>query len=236
MKVLITRPQPDAGAFAAECAQAGMETVLAPLMDIAIRRAPVDLGGAGAVAFTSANGARAFAANCAERALPAFAVGEASAAAARQAGFQTVYAAGGDVDALAALIAGRREALGGAVLHAAGARRAGDLIAALAAVGVSGRRLVLYEAVEADKLPDAAVAAIAGAAPADWAALFSPASAALLARLVRAAGLDDRLKAMRAACLSEAVAAAARALDWRAVKIAPARRADAMIALMQGDA
>ena len=236
MKALITRPQPDADAFAALCAGAGVEPVVCPLMEIVRRPAPTALDGVGALAFTSANGVRAFAANSPVRDLPVFAVGPASAAAAHAAGFTDVAAAGGDVAALAALIADARARIDGAVLHAAGARRAGDLVSALGAAGVSARRCVLYEARDAEALPETAIQAIASSPPVDWVALFSPASAALFARLVAAAQLSDRLAQIRAACLSEAVADAARAFSWRSVEIAPARRAEAMIALMRRDA
>lgn len=236
MKVLITRPRPDAEAFAALCRKAGLETVIAPLMEVVIRRAPVSLEGVGAIAVTSANGVRAFAANSSERDLPVFAVGESTAAAAAAAGFETVHAAGGDVKALAALIGDNAARLDGAVLHPAGARLAGDLVAALDGLGVPARRVTLYETREAEDLTEPAATALMGEPPVDWAAFFSPRSAALFVRLATAAGLADRLTRVRAACLSEAVAAAARALEWRSVDVAPARNADAMARLMAGPA
>lgn len=236
MKALITRPQPDAGAFAGLCAGAGIGAVVAPLMEIAVRRAPVSLKGAGAVAFTSANGVRAFAANCARRDIPVFAVGQATGAAAAAAGFGAVRTAGGDVESLAALIGENRGRIDGAVLHPAGTRLAGDLVAALDAHGVRARRLTLYETLEAQELPRPAVDALISDPPVDWVALFSPRSAELFARLVAEAGLADRLERVRAACLSGMVAAAAGPLGWRSVETAPTRTAEAMVALMAGNA
>lgn len=236
MKALITRPQPDAGAFAALCAGAGIGAIVAPLMEISIRSAPVPLKGAGAVAFTSANGVRAFAANCARRDFPVFAVGESTAAAAAAMGFETVSIAGGDVDALAALIGDHAGRLDGVVLHPAGTRLAGDLIGALDARGVPARRLTLYETHDAEALPETAAAALMAEPPVDWVALFSPRSAALFGRLVEEAGLSNRLAGVRAACLSASVAQAAGGLGWRAVEIAPARAAEAMVTLMTGNA
>ncbi len=236
MKALITRPQPDAGAFAAECRAADVEPIVAPLMEMVFLDAIVAIENAGALAFTSANGVRAFARQSGLRDWPVFAVGEASAAAAREAGFETVHAAGGDVQSLAAFIAAEKETLRGDVLHIAGTHLAGDLAALLKAAGVGARRATLYEMRAVPVLPDAAREAIVGPSPADWAAFFSPRTAALFVELVEAAGLERQLKTIVAACLSDAVADAARALPWKDVRVASRRDAGAMIALMAAPA
>ena len=232
MRALVTRPEPDASAFAALCRENGIEPVMAPLMEIRIDRKTVALGGVAAVAFTSANGVRAFAANTPARALAAFAVGPATAAAARAAGFDLVHAAGGDVGSLVQLIGRHRGAFAGAVLHVAGTDRAGDLVGGLRAAGLPAERVVLYAARPAQSLPAAAAAALAEETPPAWAALFSPRTATLFASLVRGAGLEDRLRHVRAACLSDAVADAARVVSWKCVDVAASRHADSLINLM----
>jgi uroporphyrinogen-III synthase len=229
MQVLVTRPEPDASEFAALCRENGLAPVLCPLMEVVFETAAVDLTGVGALAFTSANGVRAYLANSDDKTLPVFAVGEATARTAADAGFKEVKTAGGDVEALAGLIAGHRESLSGTVLHIAGAARAGDLIAALEAQHIAARRMTLYTMHEAEALPAAALSLAA----ADWVALFSPRTAALFAKLVERAGAGERFGNMRAACLSDAVAEAAGAMAWRSVHVARARNAAAMIALMK---
>jgi uroporphyrinogen-III synthase len=77
--------------------------------------AEIDLTHVAALAFTSVNGVEAFARLSAERRSPVFAVGDRTARAAREAGFADVVSADGDVEALAALIAGRRGGRRGAV-------------------------------------------------------------------------------------------------------------------------
>ena len=109
MKALVTRPLEDAAPLVRALADRGIETIVAPLLAIAAlldaaRRLGDALIGAQALLFTSANGARIFAAASPRRELPVFAVGDASAAAARIAGFRTVTSAGGDVTDLAALV------------------------------------------------------------------------------------------------------------------------------------
>src|SRR5438552_1958740 len=99
MLALVTRPVEDTGPLAASLAARGVVAVSEPLL--AIRRiagAAPDLEGIQALLFTSANGARAFAATVARRDLPVFAVGEATAEAARLLGFANVASAGGAVE------------------------------------------------------------------------------------------------------------------------------------------
>lgn len=233
--VIVTRPEPDASRFAAAARRAGLEPVVSPLMRIVFRSGAPDLGGVGAVAFTSANGVRAFvAASAIPPETPAFAVGPASAEAARDAGFAEVATAGGDVASLARMIGEAHQAgrIAGEVLHVCGSDRAGDLVAALAQAGAPARRAVLYEARPSEGLAPAAVEALKGAASGPWVALFSPRTAKLFVDQVRAAGLEDRLAAARAACLSGAVAEAAGAARWREIAVAPAPTTEMVIALL----
>src|SRR5215208_5601256 len=81
LRALVTRPRAEAEGLAAALAERGVAALVEPLLDIRYRSewAP-DLTGVQAVLCTSANGVRALARLCGERALPLFAVGEASAA------------------------------------------------------------------------------------------------------------------------------------------------------------
>src|SRR5689334_19981100 len=145
-RIWITRAQPGADATAERVRALGHEAVVAPLLTVRpLADAQVDLVGVGALAFTSANGVRAFADLSGERAIRVFAVGAATAQAARAAGFKLVLSADGDVDALAEGIALRRGELRGAVLHPCAAEPAGDLVGALEKHAIPARRLVLYE-------------------------------------------------------------------------------------------
>jgi len=129
-RVWITRAEPGASATAERVAALGHMPVVAPLMRIDPVEAPqVDLRGVVALAFTSANGVRAFAAAEPSRNLKVFAVGAGTAAAVKAAGFRQVLSADGDVAALAQRIAARKLELGdGAVLHPGAAEPAGDLV------------------------------------------------------------------------------------------------------------
>src|SRR5690242_18496783 len=110
MKAIVTRPRDDAATVVRALGERGIDAVLAPMLSIvpakdAARQLADRLTGAQAILFTSANGVRAFAAVSSRRELPVLAVGEASAAAARIAGFRAVASAQGNVDDLAELVA-----------------------------------------------------------------------------------------------------------------------------------
>jgi len=182
-RIWITRAQPGADSTAERVRALGHEAVVAPLL--AVRALPdvqVDLRGVAALAFTSANGVRAFADATGERGLKVFAVGSATAQAARRAGFKLVLSADGDVDALAEGIAVRRSELRGAVLHPGAAEPAGDLAGALEKHGVEARRLILYESAPLS-LDDEAAEALGHC---DVVLLHSPRASQVLAKLLKA--------------------------------------------------
>jgi uroporphyrinogen-III synthase len=179
LKVWITRAQPGADATAVRVRALGHEAFVGPLLAVAPQgRGPIDLAGVGALAFTSANGVRAFAARSPERALRVFAVGESTAKAARAAGFAEVLASDGDVAALADRIAAHGRAFAGELLHPGAAEPAGDLAGALHARGVPARGLVVYRS-EPAALRLEQVAALPGL---DLALVHSPKAGAALAQ------------------------------------------------------
>jgi len=202
LKVWITRAEPGAHDTAQRLIALGHEPLVAPLLTVRpMVEASPDLTGIGALAFTSANGVRAFAKVSGRRDLPVFAVGEATAQAARQAGFGEVHAGPSDVAALAAAIAARRDQLAGGVLHVGAAEPAGDLAGALQAAGVAVRTCALYQTVAADR-PSPSLMARLGEAQAVL--LHSPKAARRLATL-SAEALDlsrAHLLGLSPACLA----------------------------------
>ena len=200
LKIWITRAQPGAEATAARVRALGHAPFVAPLLAVRMVEDPqIDLAGVKALAFTSANGLRAFAQACADRSLQVFAVGAATAQAAREVGFRRVLSADGDVAALAEGIAARRNEIGGAVLHPGAAELAGDLAGALARAGVEVRALTLYDTAPTALGPDQ----VAGLGEVDVALVHSAKGAQALAALL-AVHPQPRLKVLG---LSKAVLA-----------------------------
>lgn len=146
-----------------------------------------ELAGVAAVAFTSRNGVDAFAALCGERGLPVFTVGDATAEAARAAGFAAVRSAAGALEDLARLLA---EAAPGLVLTPGALEPSGDLPALLAG-RVEVRVLPVYRAVETGRAAPPAFDAVL---------IHSPRAGRAVAALGRCAG-------QAAVAISEAAAA-----------------------------
>lgn len=220
MRALITRPKEDAAPLAQALEDRGVEITIEPLLAIRpAADAAIDLDGVQALIFTSANGVRAFAALSERRDIDVLTVGDATAEAARGAGFARVESAGGDVVDLARLIRERIDPAKGALFHAAGSVVAGDLAGQLTDAGYDFRRAVLYEAKPAEALSPGVVDALAERGF-DLVLFFSPRTAATFVELVGKAA-DPRAAsgcaAATALCLSEAVAKAAEKLPWKQV-------------------
>ena len=216
-RIAITRAQPEAQRTAEKLAALGAEPIIAPLLEVKERTFDTDLGGVQALLFTSANGVRASARIVADRALPALTVGDATARAAREAGFSDVRSAGGDVAALSALANASLDASAGTLLYLSGADVAADLVGWLIAAGFSATRRIVYEA--------RVVAALPGVynEPLDIIAFHS----ARAARAFAALGAPNAGRLI-AACISPAVAAAAAKAKWARVVVASAPQEEAL--------
>jgi len=220
--VWITRARPGAEVSAARVAAMGFNPIVDPLLEVAPLAASIDLSDIAALAFTSANGVQAFLRRCDERTLPVFAVGRATALAAKAAGFARVTSADGDVEDLTRLIVGARP---GPVLWAGARAPAGDLVSALNQAGAPARGVAVYETV--DRTPSEATLALLGRPL--TALLYSPRAARGLADILR----QRPAQGLRALCLSPAVATPlVTLLDPRSVACAPRPDETALLRLL----
>lgn len=235
MRALVTRPKEDSEGVARALAQRDLEVMIEPLLDIApVEGARLDLDGAQGILVTSANGIRALARLYPGRDLAVWAVGDSSARAAREMGFEQVDSAGGDVDTLAELVASRVDPKAGALLHAAGTVVAGDLSGRLSALGYEVRRQVLYQAVTATRLSPALLEALTTGSL-DLALFFSPRTARTFATLAIAAGVQGSLAAIAAYGLSANVSAELAQLPWRALRQASEPTQASLLAAIDDD-
>ncbi len=215
--LLILRPQPGADATAARAAAMGLEATIAPLFHLR----PIDWQAPEAsevdcVLLTSANACRLGGEQVARFAnLPCYAVGEATADAARSAGFRGVRTGPGDgAAALRMMIEDGAER----PLHLSGREH----------IPLDNPRIVrriVYAAEEVPALPTPAVGAVRDGA---LALVHSPRAAFVFGKLVDLAGLDRSRTCLVA--ISEAAAAAA-GLGWRKVATAPGPRDEALLEL-----
>jgi uroporphyrinogen-III synthase len=211
--LIVLRPQPGAAATAARARALGLATVEAPLFRIAARPWSLPPGPFDAVLLTSANAPRLLERvppGLAER--PAYAVGAATAAAARDAGFTRIVAGDSDVADLV-----RRAAGAGirTMLHLAGADRT-DFDPGPIAITTR----IVYAAEAVDPPP----------------ALPAPPAVALLHSSRAARRFRDVASATpgyAVAAISLKVAAAAGG-GWRAVAVAATPDDDALLAAAAG--
>jgi uroporphyrinogen-III synthase len=207
VRLLLTRPEPDAQRTAAALRAHGHDVIVAPLLRIApVADAPIGTGPWAAILITSPNAAHAVAAHARAtewRALPVFAVGRRSADAMAAAGFAEVTSADGNVSDLAQLVTARLQPAA-RLLYLVGEDRSGDLAGDLRERGFAVEAAVIYRAIAAPSLPPAAAQALAGGI--DGVLHFSRRSAEVFVGAARAAGVLE--SALRAAhfCLSAPIA------------------------------
>lgn len=197
--VWITRARPGALVTAERVRGLGFTAIVDPLLAVERLDVQLDLSHIAALAFTSANGVEAFARLSDERGLPVFAVGRATAKAARGEGFASVSSADGDVEDLCALIAAGAH---GSVLWAGAREPAGDLVGMLRGRGLMATGVAVYETLERTPSDETLAWLDAPAAV----LLHSPRAARVLAAILR----QRPALTARFLCLSEAVAAPLR--------------------------
>ena len=207
MRLLLTRPQPGADHSAQILRARGHEVLVAPLLQIEpLPDADIGAPPWGAVLLSSANAARAIAHHARLNelvALPALAVGDRTAEAARAAGFADVQSAGSDAKDLARAASARFAGLKAPVLYLAGEDRARDLAADIS--GLILRTVVVYRAVQTPAFPSAARTALSEGRI-DGVLHFSLRTAEAYVACARSANLLDKALAPLHFCLSTRVA------------------------------
>ena len=210
MRILVLRPQPGADETAARARALGLDPVVAPLFAVRpLDWTPPDPADFDAVMLTSASAARQAATGLIPfLTFPCYAVGEATAAAAEEAGFADVRVGPDDGKALLLMMAedGVQSAF-----HACGQDHL-----EIGHPDVAITRVPVYDAEALDRLPVAAEDGLA--------LLHSPRAAALFASL---AGDKSRI---RIAAISMKTARAAGD-GWQSVAVAPRPRDQALLEL-----
>lgn len=225
--VLVTRPGPAAAKTAHHLVGLGFTPVLAPMLHIAPRRLTPITEALQAILVTSANALPALARL--DRAIPLYAVGDATAARACADGFAAVHSAGRDAEALAALVAASLSPTAGRLLLASGAGQGMALASRLRGHGFIVLRRIAYAARPAETLPPAAASALA-TKHVGHALFFSAASARAFV-----ACMTDRpqeVAHVQALAISEPTARALAPLPWRRIRVASHPNQDELVALL----
>lgn len=226
--ILVTRPEPGASETAARLAALGRRALLAPMLTI-VPRPLTDAAPPQAVLVTSGNALGALPEGL--HGVKLLAVGDATAARARAAGFADVRSAGRDAEALALLAAQVCRPGYGPLLLASGAGQGMALAAALRARGFHVRRRVAYAAAPVPSLPEAAAAALReGAVRA--ALFFSAETARVFVTRLRQALPAESVGNIVALALSPSVGRALFPLPWRAIRVASHPNQDELLTLL----
>jgi uroporphyrinogen-III synthase len=239
MRLLVTRPEPDALKLRATLEEMGHEATVEPLLQVTFEGVDaVGFEGVQAVIATSRNALRAIRVHpgrAAARALPLFAVGQATAEEARKLGFETVVTGAGTVHELVAHVVSVADPANGLLLHLAGDRLAGDLKDELEEQGFRVLQPVVYRtkavaAFSEDTLEQLATGEI------DGVILLSPRTATIYAGLMAKHGLTSIARELLHFCLSEAVANGLARLGTLPIEIADAPRLEEVLALVEAAA
>jgi uroporphyrinogen-III synthase len=239
MAILVTRPHPDGEATAASLRARGFDVLLAPML----RFEPVVFADDeemryGAVIVTSANALRGI-----ERQLkgnkllklPLFAVGEHTAATARDIGFETVVSAEGDAaglrDLVLASVKTKTLKKTSPLLYLAGADLARDLAGELGERGFTVVTQTTYRMLPLSSLPREIGDAFA-ANQVEAVLHYSRRSARAFLESVRAAGVEISALAIPQCCISAAVAAIVRDAGAPQVMIAASPDENAVFDLL----
>ncbi len=234
MKVLITRSEVDAAPLAHLLDTINIVSMVDPMIKVEmIPGPPLNLIGVQALLMTSANGVRAYCARNTEREMPLFAVGDATALEAMASGFNNISSACGDVSHLAKLVQTQLSKNGGALVHVAGTKTAGDLAGDLLGVGFRYRRDVLYNVVAAQTLSPKTISALVNE-ELQGVLLYSPRTAQIFCKCVVAGLGENMVSGVTAYCMSDAVADKAKALKWRALVVASSPTQSELIQVVAG--
>lgn len=227
--VLVTRPQPDATATAARLIELGWTPLIASALRIEPRPVRLPAAPIQAILLTSANAVAGLPTSLHNR--PVLAVGDATAARARAAGFWRVSSAGRDAAALAALLPMCADPNAGPLLLVAGEGLGFGLMEAAKSRGFNVLRRVAYTAHPIGLLPrpviDALRCELIGSA-----LFYSAMSAQAFGRAVSRHRLGAAFAGVRALALSPAVAAALPLLPFADIRVASRPTQDELLACL----
>ncbi len=227
--MIVTRPEPGASETASRLAGRGFAPVIAPLLRTRTLAAALPRPDAiQAILLTSGHALPAL--PPALYPVAVLAVGDATAARARAAGFTDVSSADGDAAALAELAGQCCDPAGRPLLLPCGRGQGAALAAALRRGGFRVLRRCVYASVAAARLPPVAARALREGGTV--AALFFSAETARAFVRCLPASLHASLATVAALTISPTAAEPLQSLPWRALRVARRPNQDELLALL----
>jgi uroporphyrinogen-III synthase len=209
MRLLVTRPEPDAMKLAGRLEQEGHEVAVEPLMRLTLDDTdPIDLDGASALIVTSRNALRALRASPAlaeARHIPIFVVGKATAAEARSMGFERILVGAGRAADLVPAVAATLDSTDGLLIHLAGENLAFDLKSEFELLGFRVLQTTVYRMQATEAFSASTIDAFADE-EIDGVILMSPQTARIYAHLIARHRLAYAIPKIVHFCMSTAIA------------------------------
>lgn len=228
--VLLTRPDHQASAMIGKLAALGMVAHNEPMLDIVPEEAPDGWwSGTAAIAITSPNGAKRLKDVAGlSRALPAFAVGPATAEELRKLGFADIVTGDGTAYSLMRLLQHHLTPETGEIVHVCGHHVACDIASELGVRGYRSKRVVLYRAELRQTLTETG-RALGHANRIGAVAVTSQRAAKQLTLLLKKYGLLHITKSASAIAMSEPIADRLTGDGWQRVDVASEPSAQAIV-------
>ncbi len=237
MRLLVTRPEPDASAFAEELRGLGHEPVLQPLLEFRVLDFDLEpLRAAEILIITSGSSLRALEERGVANGIlgkPLYCVGEQTANRALAAGFKTVLEIADTGEELARKIiaSGGRDAL---LVHIMGEHMAFDIVGSLANEGFPIQSVTVYSMEACADLPPS-VDALMRAGELDGVILMSPRTAEIYVSLCHRHRILDYAKTPLYLCISENVAAKLASLKPNHMRVSAKPNRKALLELLHAD-
>ncbi len=235
MRILVTRPEPDAIKLKAKLESLDHEVTVEPLLAVDFSESePVDLTEVQAIIATSRNGLRALKhqrAHTIAAKLPLYAVGAGTAQEGRNIGFEWIVTGPGSARDLIPKLVSTLDPQSGLLLHLAGDRLAFDLGAELQLHGFRLMQPVVYRMVPAESLAESTIGQIESG-EIEAVLLLSPRTAEIWVKLLRQHKLERAAGRLLHVCLSPAIAQRLKPLGPLRIVTAEAPTMDGLLALM----
>ncbi|MEE2746687.1 MAG: uroporphyrinogen-III synthase [Pseudomonadota bacterium] len=232
MRVLVTRPGADGEATAKILEELDIEPIIEPLLTVKnLDCDNISPSGLQAYLATSSNGIRGLKNHNHNTGIPVFAVGEATARTARQAGFKIVHSADGNSSELTKLVTELLDPNDGPLVHVSAAIQANDITGKLIGYGFDCQRAVVYETNEIKSFSTECINYLRNN-KIDSILFFSPRTAEVFIKLIRKARLVRQCKNISAVCISQAAAAKLAKISWKRVIVSKKPTQNALFAAL----
>lgn len=220
MKILITRPEPDASDLAVKLVSRGYRVLTAPIVDvIQYKNNLINLEKISVVITSSKNGIRSLARVNNNRNICLYVVGKASKEEAERIGYTNIKAGPGDAIGLCKLISKKRSPSNDNLLYISGKHQSFDISSYLISKKFNIKTVILYEVRAKKRFPKKIIQAIENK-EIDALLFYSPRVAEIFMKFIQEKNLVNQVKNFDVFCISAKVAKKIENIGCRRILIA----------------